>query len=162
MAGGSRQPDTAEELCRRLRGNDADTCARYLETQALWWRTFGWRRCLLVGDAAAGLAQGFVVDAFETVLRLHDARRAAKDVGDASRGVRCDSVRECELQAARLGCRPPGADAAASSDLSSGDGNGELVALGREKGLSASIRTLLTDIFLPKHGVFGAPPTPTA
>ena len=81
----SRQrPDTAEDLCRRLREKDAETCAKYLETQAMWWRAYGQGRCLIVGDAARGLGQGFVIDSFEIVLRMHSSKLGVRDVGGAS------------------------------------------------------------------------------
>ena len=57
----SRRPDDERELCRKLRNADAQTCSRYLAIQALWWRAFAAGRCLVVGDSAARLAQGFVI-----------------------------------------------------------------------------------------------------
>ena len=63
----SRVPDTEQDLCRRLREKDEATCAAYLRTQALWWAAFGAGRCLLVGEAAAGKAQGFVVQALSLI-----------------------------------------------------------------------------------------------
>ena len=103
----------------------------------------GARRCLVVGDAAAkGRKQGFVIAAFETVLRLHSASSPSVDVGNKSRGVWCADGAACMLAAQRAGCVKPD----------------ELLSLGRERDLPPT-RTLLNDVFLPKLGTFGGPPS---
>lgn len=134
--------DTAENLCKRLREASAETCARYLELQALWWRAFGEGRCLLVGNTAAGKRQGFVIDSFPTVLRMHRPTLPLADVGNVSRGMRCDDVERCLTQARAAGC--------AADDA--------LLTLGGDRGLPEGVRTLLGDVYQPKLGVFGGPP----
>ena len=139
-----RRPDAASDLCRRLREKDDETCARYLETQAMWWRAFGAGRCLVVGGAARALAQGFVIESFEVVLRMHGSL-PLKDVGNASRSrsnVACEDAAACATAAAKAGCTD--ADA--------------VLSLGSESGLPRSIRSLLQDVYRPKLGIFGGPP----
>jgi hypothetical protein len=136
--------DTAEELCRKLREKDADTCARYLYTQALWWRTFGEGRCLIVGDAATSQAQGFVIDAFEVVLRMHRPSMPPRDAGNVSRpgNVRCEGAASCLRAAAAAGCVR----------------NDAVLSLGRERGLDPlTTRSLLSDVYRAKLGTFGGP-----
>lgn len=137
----------AVELCRRLRESDPDTCARYLAIQALWWREFAHARCLVVGNAAAGKGQGFVIDAFERVLRMHRASLPAVDVGNQSRGESCADSATCVQAARRFGCR-------AEQD--------EILSLGSEGGLPPLVRSLLDDVYQPKHQIFGGPATDAA
>ena len=143
-----RSPDTADDLCRRLREKDAPTCARYLATQAMWWRAFGVGRCLIVGVAATHRKQGFVIDSFETVLRMHPASLPAKDTGNTTRAgnLKCADVLSCLQHAKAAGCDPV-------------DDSRQVLSLGREEGLPKSVRSLLDDVYRPKLGVFGGPPT---
>ena len=142
----SSRPDSAYDLCRRLREKDDDTCARYLVAQDMWWRAYGARRCLIVGDAALRRAQGFVIDAFATVLRMHKAGLSAADVGNSTRGgnVRCANPVACLKAAADAGC--------------SADHVDSVLTLGHEPDMPPSVRTLLNDVYRPKMGVFGGPP----
>lgn len=64
----STTPDTPDAMCRRLRSRDAPTCTAYLRLQQLWWSEFGKGACLLVGEGSRSLAQGFVIEQFETIL----------------------------------------------------------------------------------------------
>ena len=151
-----RRPDAEGDLCQKLREHDEETCSRYLETQAMWWRAFGAGRCVIVGDAAAGKAQGFVVDAFETVLRLHQPSLSALDVGNTTRAgqrqrnVRCATMAACVAAAEAGGCT----------------GDDALVSLGRERELGSlnsgrrlPVRSLVDDVYQWRLGVFGGPPT---
>ena len=150
------RPQTAAELCQRLRQGGATACTRYLAAQGIWWSTLARSRCLLVGSAAAHRAQGFVVDAFgPRVMRMHAASLPALDVGSAT-GTRCPDAPAC-LAAARM--LYPSCARVASGVLS----------LGREVDLSPSTRTLLDGVYQEKAGVFGGPagqpltgPTPRA
>ena len=137
------RPDSADDLCARLREKDGDTCGRYLETQAMWWRAFGTGRCLIVGDSARGRRQGFVIDAFEMILRVHRTALPPIDVGNVSQAgsTKCDDVRSCVQAAAGAGCT--GAEA--------------LLSLGSEAGLPPGTRTLLDDVYRTKNGIFGGP-----
>ena len=121
----------------------------------MWWRAFGKGRCLLVGDAARGLGQGFVVDAFETVLRMHRPALTAKDVGIGHRqatisgnkavDVHCGSLSACQQAAAARGC-------------ASRDASAEFLSLAMEEGIKpGKMRTLLGDVYMAKLGVFGGP-----
>jgi hypothetical protein len=145
----SRSADTQADLCRRLREKDEETCTRYLRTQMLWWRAFAAGRCLIVGDAARGKGQGFVVDAFEQVLRMHQPTLPPRDVGNNATGTRCVDAADCVRAATALDCHAPSADEQWREAT--------LLSLGREKGLAAGVRTLLEDVYQPKVGVFGGP-----
>lgn len=96
-------PDTATDMCRRLRNHDAENCAQYLSLQALWWREFGQGTCIVVGDGARGRAQGFVIEQFEHVLRMHGVQSDV-DVGNQTRGRRCADASACSAVARSLGC----------------------------------------------------------
>ena len=150
---GMRILDTATDLCRRLREKEVETCERYLETQAMWWRTFGEGRCLIVGNAASGRAQGFVIDTFALVMRMHRSTLPPRDVGNGTRpgNVRCANATACLEAAQAAGCTQ----------------DDSVLSLGREPGVPPSIRSLFDDVFRLKLGVFGGPavgpavPTPT-
>lgn len=140
----ARKPDTPEDLCRKLREKDSETCARYLATQNMWWEAFGAGRCLIVGDVASGKGQGFVIDAFQTVLRYHQGALRPRDMGNTTRAgnIRCASAPACLAAAAKAGCL-------VESDA--------VLSLGRERDLPNTVRSLLDDVYQWKLGVFGGP-----
>ena len=90
----------------------------------------------------------FVIDQFEVVLRMHARSLPAVDVGNQGRGQYCADPSACLLAARQAGCVGPDS----------------ILSLGRERGglSKSSIRTLLDDIFRPKLGIFGGPPTASA
>ena len=143
------RPDRATDLCKRLRERESGACTRLLLVQALWWKAFGETRCLVVGSAAAGQGQGFVIDAFERVFRMHSSRMLPVDVGNQSHGQRCVDSQGCMEAARAVGCHA---------------GRDEVISLGREPGLPSTVRSLLDDVYTAKHQIFGGPPvthTPT-
>jgi hypothetical protein len=141
-AGQEVLPDDARTLCSRLREGDADTCERFLHAQAVWWRAFGSGRCLVVGPAAAGKRQGFIINAFPFVLRMHSDKLQGIDVGSPLHGVRCTDGADCVRVALEHDCRAE---------------DGTLLSVGTEPSVRG-VRTLLGDVYAQKLGVFGGPP----
>ncbi|KAL1518599.1 hypothetical protein AB1Y20_002887 [Prymnesium parvum] len=131
--------DTAADLCRRLRSRDEETCEVYLAVQALWWREFGRGACILVGDGARGKGQGFVVEQFAHILRVHTPLEP-RDVGNLSLGQPCPNVAECVAIARSRGCEQY-----------------TLGVSGHARHL-VDARSLL-HVYQRKLGVFGGPPT---
>ena len=108
------------------------TCQTQRTLQALWWREFGAGCTVVVGDSARRMGQGFVVEQFETVLRMHDAGLEAADAGKQTGGTkRC-------------------ADAAGCRRLA----RGPLYTVGNEPELPEA-RSLLHSVYRRKVGVFG-------
>lgn len=132
-----RNIDDQATMCRRLREHDDPTCRRYLAVQGMWWKQFGSGACIIVGDSAAGLGQGFVIESFEWVLRMHRPKLHQRDVGNLSVGERCGSAKLCTAAATTLGCTP--------------------LTVGHESGFLNTTRSLL-DVFQHKLGIFGGPP----